>query len=149
MFPNPVPTRRSDHELVPHTNKAAPLRCMPQASAAWPDQKRRPAWTNQSGSARAKINANWILSVRACSWDSRWAAVFPVVSYRFSATAEKHIAAPILTTSQACKAGFRHPGSRHPHSELYRHVAPNGTLRKDSSRVVEGGKNRKPQGKKP
>jgi hypothetical protein len=32
---------------------------------------------------------------------------------------------------------------------LYRHVAPNGTLRKDGSRVVEGGKNRKPQGKKP
>jgi hypothetical protein len=32
---------------------------------------------------------------------------------------------------------------------LYRHVAPNGRLRKDGSRVVEGGKNRKPQGKKP
>jgi len=31
---------------------------------------------------------------------------------------------------------------------LYRHVAPDGTLRKDGSRVVEGGKNRKPQGKK-
>jgi DNA invertase Pin-like site-specific DNA recombinase len=36
-----------------------------------------------------------------------------------------------------------------PRQTLYRHVAPNGTLRKDGSRVVEGGKNRKPQGKKP
>jgi DNA invertase Pin-like site-specific DNA recombinase len=31
---------------------------------------------------------------------------------------------------------------------LYRHVAPNGTLRKDGLRVVEGGKSRNPPGKK-
>ena len=80
---SPDTSIRSDSS--PHTNKAAPLRCTPQASAAWPDQKRWPAWTNQSGSARAKINAHWILSVRAWSRDSRWAAIFPVVSYRFFA----------------------------------------------------------------
>ena len=110
MFPNPVPTRRSDHELVPHTNKAAPLRCMPQASAAWPDQKRRPAWTNQSGSARAKINANWILSVRACSWDSRWAAVFPVVFLSLLCHGRETHRSPDSDDESGMQSGVQTPG---------------------------------------
>ena len=32
---------------------------------------------------------------------------------------------------------------------LYRHVVPNGTLRKDGSKVEKGAKNRKQQRKKP
>ena len=57
------------------TSKVEPATWRPPTGAAWRVRARRQVWRNRSGSARSRIDADWILHVKGCWKDFRWEAI--------------------------------------------------------------------------